>query len=142
MKITKIDIHIYANRFSKLDHLRENVIDVRNPNWCMLSHDNEVVMAGYLVDELSETEIRAFIEGIIIKNFDETIKFFFFAENRYCFELIKSMSLYTINCSRSEEKTFRICKQFYSVGAEDCVKIIMDNFKLMEKEFVLNSFEK
>jgi hypothetical protein len=142
MKITKIDIHIYADRFSRLDYIRESVIETRNPNWCMLSHNNETVMAGYLVDKLSETEIQSFIEGIIGKNLDETIKFFFFAESRYCFELIKYLGLYTINCSKFEENIFRICKQFYSVAAQDCVRIIIDNFKLMEKEFVLSSFEK
>ena len=143
MKITKIDLHVKIDSFSRLDHLRENIIGVKRPNWYTESYDNSIVIAGYLVDESTESDLKDFIHGIIRKEFDEEIKFLIFAENRYSFELKKDSIIgknYTIRCIRTENKIWRIWKEFHNIEVHDCVKMIMDSFKLMEKEFILDSF--
>jgi len=140
MKITKIDLHVKIDSLSRLDHLRENIIGVKRPNWYTESYDNSIVIAGYLVDESTESDLQNFIDNIIRKDFDEEIKFLIFAENRYSFELKKNNKNYVIRCLRTENKIWRIWKEFHNIEIQDCEKTIMNSFKLMEKEFILGSF--
>lgn len=144
MKISKIDLHVKIDPLSRMDYLKENIVSVKQPNWYAASYDNSIVMAGYLVDELAETDLRNFIGDIIRKDFDEEIKFLIFAENRYSFELRKDAfsKNYTIRCLKTESKIWRIWKEFHNIEAQDCVKMIMNSFNLMEREFILGSFTK
>ena len=140
MKITKIDLHIKIDDFSRLDQLRESVISVKKPSWYTESYDHCIVMAGYLV---VDADLYDFIDKMIIKDFVEDIKFLIFTENRYSFDLSKDVyKKYTISCFSMNDKykVWRIWKEFHDIEATDCAKVIIDGFTIMEKEFVLNSF--
>ena len=141
MKLTKIDIHIKINEFSRLDYLREGVISVKKPSWYTESYENNLVMAGYLVGELMDVDLYNFIDKMITKDFAEDIRFIVFAENRYYFDLSRHVyKKYIISCFSINDKIWRIYKEFHDIESADCAKIIIDCLETMEKEFILDSF--